>query len=353
MKAAAPCMKDAGSGENKPECRYPEMREVCALKWMMLAGLIALLAPAPAPDLPDDADADGALKIRLPGETIRVHRGEYALPGTGFVDPIKLDRLTGSVAAKLEIPARNARYDKRGGVVAERPGRRLDKEMFESRFYAYFYGRGSAELEPSVLAVTPKVDGELLVGLSEKLIGRYVTYYNPGNVNRSHNIALAAEAIDSTVVFPGETFSFNRTVGQRTVARGYREAPVIVRGELSEGVGGGICQVSSTLYNAVDNAGLQIVERYAHSRNVAYVPPGRDATVSWYGPDFAFRNSLDQPVLIRAHAACGTMRVTLYSTESVHHRPREVPGMRRRQVEEVPDTELMQQARTGIPESAG
>lgn len=301
------------------------------MKWMMLAGLIALLSP----DLPDGAD--GALTIRLPGETIRIHRGEFALPGTGFVDPAKLDRLADGLAAKVDVPARNAKFAANGTIRPEQPGRKLDREAFESQFYAYFYGTGEADMEPPARQVPAKVDSALLTGLNEKVIGRYVTYYNPRNRNRSHNIELASAALDSTVVFPGETFSFNRTIGKRTVERGYRQAPVIVRGELSEGVGGGICQVSSTLFNAVDNAGLQIVERYAHSRHVAYVPPGRDATVSWYGPDFAFRNTLNQPVLIRAYAARGTMRVVLHSTESVRHHPREVPGIQRGQIEEVRD----------------
>jgi len=335
-------MPAAGSGENKPVRRRSVMREVCALIRMLLAGLLALLAPAPDPapvfaPVPSGAE-DGALTIRLPGETIRIHRGEFALPGTGFVDPDRLDRLADSLAAKLDYPAKNAKFTASGAIEPERPGRRLDRPAFESRFYAFFYGKGEAEFWPPVRLVPAKVDSELLAGLNEKVIGRYVTYYNPNNRNRAHNIELASKTLDSTVVFPGETFSFNRTIGRRTTERGYKEAPVIVRGELSEGVGGGICQVSSTLFNAVDNAGLQIVERYAHSRNVAYVPPGRDATVSWYGPDFAFRNTLDQPVLIRSFAARGTMRVVLYSTESVRHHPRAVPGMRPGRIEEVRDT---------------
>ena len=303
------------------------------MKWMLLAGLLALLPPAQ--ELPDGTD--GALTIRLPGEPIRIHRAEFALPGTGFVDPARLERLADGLAAKVDVPARNAKFAANGAIRPEQPGRQLDRAAFESRFYAYFYGSGESEMEPPMRQVPAKVDSELLAELNEKVIGRYVTYYNPRNRNRSHNIELATRSLDSTVVFPGETFSFNRTIGQRTVERGYRQAPVIVRGELSEGVGGGICQVSSTLFNAVDNAGLQIVERYAHSRHVTYVPPGRDATVSWYGPDFAFRNTLNQPVLIRAYAGHGTMRVVLYSTESVRHHPREVPGIQRGRIEEVRD----------------
>jgi hypothetical protein len=112
-------------------------------------------------------------------------------------------------------------------------------------------------------------------------------------------------------------------------------ASVIVRGELSEGDGGGICQLSSTLYNSVDRAGLKIVQRYSHSRNVPYVPPGRDATVSWDGPDFTFQNQYNQPILIRSNARGGTIIVTLYSSHVIEHKPREVPGAVRLLPEEI------------------
>jgi vancomycin resistance protein YoaR len=103
-------------------------------------------------------------------------------------------------------------------------------------------------------------------------------------------------------------------------------APVIVRGELSEGIGGGICQVSSTLYNAVDRAGLEIVQRYSHSRRVPYVPRGRDATVSWYGPDFVFRNKLNQPILIQSKIYGGQMIVLIFSSDTADNSQRNVPG---------------------------
>jgi vancomycin resistance protein YoaR len=140
------------------------------------------------------------------------------------------------------------------------------------------------------------------------------------------NIELAANALDSHVVFPNETFSFNKVVGNRTLKKGYLRAPIIVRGELSEGIGGGICQVSSTLFNAVDRAGLQIVERYSHSKRVPYVPAGRDATVSWYGPDFQFQNKYNQPILIRAKRYGGSMIVKLYSSDMIDMKKRRVPN---------------------------
>src|SRR5699024_11541629 len=123
-----------------------------------------------------------------------------------------------------------------------------------------------------------------------------------------------SDAIDSHVVFPGETFSFNKIVGKRTEEKGYKRAPVIVKGELAEDIRGGICQTSSTLYNAVDLQGIEIVERYSHSRSVRYVPPGRDPTVSWWGPDFSFKNKLHQPILIRTIAENAEMTINIYSS---------------------------------------
>ncbi|PQP88859.1 hypothetical protein CPT76_11510 [Paenibacillus sp. AR247] len=206
------------------------------------------------------------------------------------------------------------------------------------KYYAYLYETsGAAVIEVPTYPVYPKVDTELLASLRSKQIGYYITYYNAGNRDRSHNIALAAEAIDGTVIFPGERFSFNRVVGIRTTGRGYRRAAVIVRGELSEGVGGGICQVSSTLFNAADRAGLKIVQRYSHSRHVPYVPSGRDATVSWGGPDFVFENAYNQPVLLRAFAGSGSMAVSILSSDVIEYFPKKVPSISHQLPEEVRD----------------
>jgi vancomycin resistance protein YoaR len=117
---------------------------------------------------------------------------------------------------------------------------------------------------------------------------------------RMHNIALAASRIDGRVLQPGEVFSFNDVVGPRDPAHGWALADEIYQGEYVPGYGGGICQVTSTLYNAALLAGLTIVERYHHDRPLQYISPGRDATVVWGQLDFRFRNSLDRPVQIRA-----------------------------------------------------
>lgn len=110
---------------------------------------------------------------------------------------------------------------------------------------------------------------------------------------------------------PGQSFSYNQTVGKRTIAAGFKVAGVYANGEVTEGVGGGICQVSSTLYNSVLLSNLEVVERHNHSFNPGYVPAGQDATVSWGGPDFKFKNNRSYPVRIVASVSGGTITVQI------------------------------------------
>ena len=142
-------------------------------------------------------------------------------------------------------------------------------------------------------------------------LSTYYTTYSTNNVNRSTNIRLASDKVNGTVVMPGEVFSYNATVGQRTSAAGFMPAPVYSGGEVTTGLGGGICQVSSTLYNAVLLANLEIEERQNHGFNPGYVPVGRDATVSWGAPDFKFRNTRNYPIKIVCDGSGGTINVDI------------------------------------------
>ena len=130
------------------------------------------------------------------------------------------------------------------------------------------------------------------------LLSDFSTSFKSSNANRSTNISLAASKIDGIVLMPGETFSYNQTVGQRTASAGFKSAPAYLNGEVVQEIGGGICQVSSTLYNAVLYANLEITERQNHTFKPTYVEPGLDATVSWGGPDFKFTNNRDYPIKI-------------------------------------------------------
>ncbi|MBT2763547.1 VanW family protein [Paenibacillus sp. ISL-20] len=302
------------------------------MRWMSVLGLLFMLLQG---DEPDNSD----LMITQEGKVMAsVSRSDHALDVFPLLDMDKYNQWVDALDRKTYLEARNARIGSSGQIIPGQNGHRLDRRKLLEQYYSYWYGTGGATVEAPRYPIYPKVDTELLASLRVKPIGYYVTYFNSNNKNRSHNIALAAQAIDSAVVFPGETFSFNQVVGIRTVDRGYKRAGVIVRGELSEGVGGGICQVSSTLYNAIDRAGLQIVKRYSHSRNVPYVLPGRDATVSWGGPDFVFENAYNQPILIRAFGNGGRMTVAIYSSELIEYKPRNVPSISNVLPQETSDT---------------
>ena len=138
---------------------------------------------------------------------------------------------------------------------------------------------------------------ELQACMFRDVLGTFTTKC-AGPWGRHQNIKLASAAINGKIYNPGEEFWYNSTVGQRTAARGYQEAGVYEAGRTTTGIGGGICQVSSTLYYAVLLSDLDIVLRYCHMFNPGYMPIGCDATVSWGGPDFAFRNSRDYPIKI-------------------------------------------------------
>nr|WP_230632892.1 VanW family protein [Paenibacillus athensensis] len=287
--------------------------------------------------LPSNAEADGFAIQHNGSGVAAVKRADYthALLGTPLIDDEQVQRLAGEVEKRVYEKPINATIDDSGRIVPERTGWRLDRQAFVTRFYERYYAQDGAPLEAPRLAVHANVDSELLAFIRVRQIGYYVTYFNSNNSNRFHNIKLAAKAINNYVVMPGETFSFNRVVGVRTVGKGYKRAPVIVRGEFSEGIGGGICQISSTLFNAADRAGLEIVERYSHSRRVPYVPEGRDATVNWGGPDFRFANRYNQPILIRAAALPGQLVVTLFSSDVINYKPRHVPSASKLLPEEI------------------
>ncbi|MBD2872165.1 VanW family protein [Paenibacillus arenilitoris] len=297
--------------------------------WDWILALLMLMQPAERPD---------TLSIEQQGQPIAEFRNQdyiHPLPGVPLVDDDKLNKLMDAVDKKTVRKPVNATLDGAGRIVPEKTGSRLDRLSLKKQLYGFVYEGEATRLEVPLLTTYPKVDSEILSAIKARRIGQYVTYYNSRNKNRSYNIALAAKAINNYVVFPGEKFSFNEVVGKRTKEKGYLRAPVIVRGEVYEDVGGGICQISSTLYNAVDRAGLKIVERYSHSRHVPYVPPGRDATVSWYGPDFVFTNNYSQPVLIRAFARNGQVSVALCSSEMLEVKKREVPSASKKLPEEI------------------
>ncbi len=148
------------------------------------------------------------------------------------------------------------------------------------------------------------------------VLGSKTTYYNSSVKGRTTNIRLAAEAINGTVLQPGETFSLNGIVGRRTAAKGYQNAIIFQNGKQVEGLGGGVCQVSSTVYGAVLYADLKVTERSCHQFQVSYTPVSQDAAVYYGSQDFKFVNNTDNPIKIVASAGSGSLSVTIYGTKT-------------------------------------
>ena len=147
-------------------------------------------------------------------------------------------------------------------------------------------------------------------------LSSFSTSFKSSNSNRSTNIRLCASKINGVVLMPGETFSFNSTVGKRTPEAGYKEAPAYLNGKTIMDYGGGICQVSSTLYNAVLYSNLEITERYNHGYQPSYVKSGLDATVSWGGPDFKFTNNRNYPIKIMTDTSNKILNIYIYGLKT-------------------------------------
>ena len=173
----------------------------------------------------------------------------------------------------------------------------------------------SQKLDASVEEVKADHTSDELKQVTD-LLGGYSTDYSSSSSNRIANIANGASLIDETVVYPGDTFSFLNHVTPFTAANGYYQATGYSGGRVVPSTGGGICQVSSTMYNAVLRAELEVVERSNHGLTVGYVPLGADATVAEGGVDFRFRNNLDAPIYIEAYTYGGQVYVNIYGHET-------------------------------------
>ena len=145
----------------------------------------------------------------------------------------------------------------------------------------------------------------------KSVVSHFSTRFSTGDVNRSDNIKLACSRIDNRILLPGEEFSMNEALGPRTLENGYKEAPIILKSELIAGTGGGVCQVSSTLYNTVLLAGLEITERAHHSMPLTYISPGRDATINEDSIDFRFINSSDYPICLQTDISGSILNISV------------------------------------------
>lgn len=217
--------------------------------------------------------------------------------------------------------AKNASIRMRSGKLVytrSRQGESLDVSRTLEQIRSALKAQGEADevrVEAVVTTKEPKISRELAARCKDR-IGRFSTSFNAGNISRSKNVANAARLINGSVVYPGETFSVHDAISPMTEENGYYAAPSYNNGEVVDSIGGGVCQVSTTLYNAVLLAELEIVERSPHSMVVTYVKPSMDAAIAGDYKDFKFRNNTDVPIYIEGGTVSGTIYFRLYGEEN-------------------------------------
>lgn len=273
------------------------------------------------------------------------------------VDDEALARQLERIAAEINEPAADAAYRfETDTVTPESSGRMLDVPASVAAVQRAVRERRT-EVELVVAKVEPEVRQQDLVGARRHTIATFTTPILAADTGRVQNIAMAVQKISGVALRPGQVFSFNDVVGPRDKEHGWAQAKELYQGEFVVGYGGGICQVSSTLYNSVLLAGLEIAERYHHDRPLQYVEPGRDATVAWKVLDFRFRNNTGTPLLIGARIVPGTpqqIEVTLYGPRAPETGAISVEATDVRYLpptlEEIPDPTLPPDAREVVDE---
>jgi vancomycin resistance protein YoaR len=221
------------------------------------------------------------------------------------------------LARRVERPPRDAGFAVEGtrvSVVPARPGVQLDAAATADAILRAAVRRTNRSARLVVATEAPRLStaGARKLGIVGEVAG-YTTTYG-GIANRIHNVQLVAHLVDGKLIAPGAVFSFNDTTGARTAAKGFLEAPVIINGEVTTGLGGGVCQVSTTVFNAAFEAGLPIVERINHALYISHYPQGRDATVDYPDVDLRFRNDTGHWLLLRTFVGSDSLTVGLYGT---------------------------------------
>lgn len=202
--------------------------------------------------------------------------------------------------------------DKSTYIVPEKIGVKVDKNKFTDMFL-----KNDGKFKIDVTPVEPEIKTEDLdIPFYQDVLGSYTSSYNTGLLNRTKNVSLASRLVNGTVIMPGKRFSYNSVVGPRTYARGFVDATVYTGEGTEEGVGGGICQVSSTIYCAQLRADLKTVSRTNHSYTIVYVPLGQDATVVYGSLDYVFENNTNYPIKIESYANGGYLTVKIMGTKT-------------------------------------
>ena len=234
------------------------------------------------------------------------------LPVIFMFDQVAFRKILKGINAEYEKPPQNARLvtaSPNVTVLPDSPGLVMDVEAMVNALSKFKPKQNRLEL--IFKQVKPKLTFEDFKDIDTRL-GFYTTKIKLDGSNRTHNIRLASQLIDNQLVRPGEVFSFNLTLGPRTMERGFLKAPVIADNNMALDYGGGICQVSTNLYQAVLQAGLPVIKRVPHSLPVAYAPLGNDATIAGDSIDFQFSNNQKYPVVITSAVEKNNLIVSIF-----------------------------------------
>lgn len=264
--------------------------------------------------------AEENLKI---GKTLLKSGMDIEVPYT--YDEKLMDAKLAEIAEEFDREAEDSKVARENGkfvITEEKDGLVMDKVKTLAAVAAVMETRMSGEALIAAEVTKAEVTAEDNEGITD-LIGTFYTTYNYSDPNRNNNLAVGCKNIDGTILAPGELFSVNVGLGSQTAAGGYKMAGVYNNGKTELGMAGGVCQVSTTLYNAALMAELEIVERHPHSMTVGYVPLGRDAAVAGNYKDMKFRNNTEYPIMIEAYAANGKLVMNIYGHE-VHNADRKV-----------------------------
>lgn len=212
----------------------------------------------------------------------------------------------------------NIGADSKVQIVKEVSGKKLNAKELQKNLINNINGSTNSYdyIDAPIEVVKPSITSETFSSIDAK-ISSFTTSFSGSSSGRANNIALAASSINNTFIAKDAEFSFNNTVGETSAARGYMEAPIIVGSNKETGIGGGICQVSTTLYNAVLRAGINPTERTHHTVPSYYVPLGQDATVSYGTMDFKFKNTLGFPIFLKGYVDKENIYFDVYSNSSL------------------------------------
>lgn len=231
----------------------------------------------------------------------------------------KLSEKIQSISESINVAMENAKVyiSDSGNISASSAtiGKELDIAATKESIYDAIKNKDYKAIDLKVNIKEPKISTEAAKSVNT-LLAEFSTKFSTNDSNRVTNIVLSAKATSDVLLMPGEEFSYNNLTGKRTKSNGYKDAPVIINGKLEQDVGGGVCQVSSTLFNSVLYSGLDVTSRRNHSLKSSYVSIGRDAMVSDGGSDFRFKNPYSHPVYIKNTVSNGVITSKIYGNAS-------------------------------------